>query len=477
MDQYRYIHSKNLKNDSNLATIVCPYDQAIIGHVEYADAAYIDQALTRAHALFCDRKQWLPVYRRIAILHALAQLMTENAQALAMLIASEGGKPLQDATVEVARAIDGVGLCAEHIRNHQGSVVPMATTEASRNRIAFSQKEPIGVVVAVSAFNHPLNLIVHQAVAAIAAGCPVIVKPAAATALSAFYLTELIYKAGLEPAWCQTLLPQNNELATQLVCDQRVGFFSFIGSAAVGWMLRSKLAAGTRCALEHGGVAPVIVAEDADIETTTNALCKGGFYHAGQVCVSVQRIFAHRSIAETLAQSLTKKAKALRVGDPRDIKTDVGPLINTKERDRVKQWLDEAASSGGRILCGGDVLENNCHQCTVVYDPDDNARISKEEIFGPAVSIYPYQNIEEALSRANQLKVAFQAAVFTKSLDIAMHCYRMLNASAVMLNDHTAFRVDHMPFAGLAQSGLGIGGCGHTIDDMQIEKMLVHNTA
>lgn len=456
--------------------VFCPYDQSLIGKVETASDVHVEAALQSAHALYRDRTKWLPLHRRVAVLERMADIMSAKDEELALLAASEGGKPLGDSKVEVARAIDGIKLCIEHIRNHHGQVIPMGSTPASAGRRAFTQKEPIGVVVAVSAFNHPLNLIVHQVGAAVAAGCPTIVKPATSTALSCFHFVHMLTEAGLPPEFCQAILPSNTDLSTKLVCDERVGFFSFIGSARVGWNLRSRLAPGTRCALEHGGVAPVIIEKDADLSHAAAAIGKGGFYHAGQVCVSVQRVFAHRDIAERFAQDLAKKASAMKVGDPRLESTEVGPLISPDEVARIDEWVQEARQKGGRVLSGGKKLDNNCYQCTVMYDPDDSVRLSREEVFGPVVCVYPYNDLQEAISRANQLSGAFQAAVFTQDIDTAMRLYHMLDASAVMLNDHTAFRVDHMPFAGLKTSGLGVGGIGHTIEDMQIEKMLVINS-
>ena len=399
--------------------------------------------------------------------------MAEQAEELAVGAAQEGGKPLVNSRVEVARAIDGVLNSAELLRTEAGHVVPMRLNEASRNRIAYTRHEPIGVVVALSAFNHPLNLIVHQVAPAIAAGCPVIVKPAQDTPLSCFRFVRLLHEAGLPEAWCQALLTESREVTGKLVTDPRVGFFSFIGSAAVGWSLRSRLAPGTRCALEHGGAAPVIVAADADLAAAVPTLAKGGFYHAGQVCVSVQRVFAHRSIVAELAEELARRARSLRVGDPLLAETEVGPLIRPQEVDRVHAWVREAVEQGAEVLCGGEPLSATCYAPTVLLEPPGDCRISTEEVFGPVVCLYAYDDLDEAIGRANALPWAFQAAVFTRDYAMAMHAYARLDASAVMLNDHTAFRVDWMPFAGLRQSGLGVGGIPYTFREMQIEKMFV----
>lgn len=454
-------------------TVSNPYDGSDIAQVDTAHAGHVEQALTVAHSLYHDRDGWLPVHARVTILDRLVELMQEQFEQLVADAAAEGGKPWADSEVEVRRAIDGVRICSEVIRAEQGTVIPMGTTAAGAQRVAFTRREPIGVVVAVSAFNHPLNLIVHQVAAAIAAGCPVIVKPAEDTPLSCFNFVRMAHAAGLPPAWCQLLLTDGHATAEALVTDARVGFFSFIGSARVGWMLRSKLAPGARCALEHGGVAPLIVAEDADLARAVPAITKGGFYHAGQVCVSVQRVFAHSAVVATLARDLTAAAVALKVGDPLEHDTDVGPLIRNRELDRVHEWVTEAVAGGAELLCGGSALSASCYAPTVLLGPPADAKVSSEEVFGPVVCIYPYDDIDAAIAQANSLPVAFQAAIYTASLDTAMHAYARLDGSAIMVNEHTAFRVDAMPFAGLRESGLGVGGIPHTIADMTIEKMLV----
>ena len=449
-----------------------PYDGAVLGSVELVGATGVDTALSTAYALFRDRLRWLPIPRRIDILTRAANLMQGRIEALALGAAKEGGKPLADSRGEVLRAIDGVRSCVELLRTEAGRVVPMDLNPPSAGRSATTHHEPIGVVAAVSAFNHPLNLIVHQVAPAVAAGCPFIVKPAADTPLSCFRFVSILHEAGLPPEWGQALLAER-EAAERLVTDGRVGFFSFIGSARVGWSLRSKIAPGTRCALEHGGAAPAIVAADADLDRAIPALAKGGFYHAGQVCVSVQRVYVHQSIGDEFCRRLVDVVSKLKVGDPAQESTEVGPLIRPGEVKRVGEWVQEAAARGAKVLTGGRELGNNCYAPTVLLDPPEQCRVSREEVFGPVVCVYPYSNVDAAIARANSLPWAFQAAVFTRDLGLADHVVRNIDASAVMVNDHTAFRVDWMPFAGLRQSGLGVGGIPYTFHDMQVEKMSV----
>ena len=450
-----------------------PYDRSLIATVERGGPAVVEKALETAYRLFRDRDAWLSASRRIEILRRAATLMQQRREELAIEAAREGGKPLIDSLVEVDRAIDGVHECVEFLRTQHGDEMPMGLNAASANRLAFTRLEPSGVVVAFSAFNHPLNLIVHQVGPAVATGCPCIVKPAEATPLSAMRFVAILREAGLPEEWCQALVTTDLEVAGALATDSRVGFFSFIGSAPVGWMLRSKLAPGTRCTLEHGGAAPVLVAEDADLDYGLPLSSKGGFYHAGQVCVSVQRICAQRSIARDLAERLAQAATALTVGDPTLLETEVGPLIRPAEVERVGEWVREAVDQGGELLTGGESISETCYAPTVLYDPPGDARVSTSEIFGPVVCVYPYDDIDDAITRSNSLPYAFQASVFTRDIDTALRASRRLDASAVMINDHPAFRVDWMPFAGLRESGIGIGGIPYTMEDMQIRKLTV----
>lgn len=453
-------------------TVVQAYDGTTIEEIPLQDQATAETMLAKASSLFQDRNQWLPAHQRIEILRRLIDLMQSRANELARLIACEGGKPLSDARVEVDRAINGVQLAIAEIGQLKGEQIPMDLSAAGAGRLAFTMKEPIGVVVAVSAFNHPLNLIVHQVVPAIATGCPVIIKPAAHTPLSCLRFVELVHQAGLPVEWCQACVC-DRQTANNLVTDPRVAFFSFIGSARVGWELRRQLAPGTRCALEHGGAAPVIIAADANIERTVPLLVKGGYYHAGQVCVSVQRVFVENAVKAKFLAALTTQVAALKVGDPINAATEVGPLIRPAEVDRVEQWVNEAVEAGAECPLGGKRLNQRLYIPTILVDPPLDTKVSTQEIFGPVVCIYGYNDIQVAIRQANALPMAFQAAVFTQDIDRAIHTAQALDAAAVMVNDHTAFRVDWMPFAGHRTSGLGVGGIPYTMKEMTLDKLLV----
>ncbi|MCP4970157.1 MAG: aldehyde dehydrogenase family protein [Arcobacter sp.] len=452
--------------------VLSPFDDSVVGSVPFSSYEEVEAAIDLAQATFLDHANALPKFKRVEILEKVVEIMSSQIDELTKLCASEGGKPWIDSQVEVYRAINGVKLAIEALGAQEGKEIAMGHTASSANRMAYTFKEPIGVVAAVSAFNHPLNLAVHQIIPAIAVGCSVVIKPATQTPMSAIRMVEILEEAGLPNGWAQAVVC-DRKAGELLATSPKVNALTFIGSGAVGWYLNSKVSPGTRVALEHGGVAPVIVEADADIDDLIPSIGKGGFYHAGQVCVSVQRVFVHESIVEEVASKLSDYASKLVVGDQLDPKTEVGPLVNNNEVNRVEEWVNEAVTKGGKILTGGKRISASCYEPTVIVNPADDALVSTKEVFGPVVCIYSYSDIEEAFNRANSLEVSFQAAVFTKNIDTALKSVKRLNATAVMVNDHTAFRVDWMPFGGAKASGLGMGGIHHSMEECSNEKMMV----
>ena len=452
--------------------ICAPYDQSTIKEIPWSQERDIEQALSKASELFQNTSCWLKAHQRIKILENTVELMKIRKNELIAVASAEGGKPITDSTVEINRAIQGVKLAVQGITSSKGAQIPMELSTSSDNRLAFTFKEPIGVVAAISAFNHPVNLIVHQVITAVAVGCPVIIKPDLNTPLSCLLMLEILTLSGLPEHWCQVVVCENH-LAEKLATDKRVNYLSFIGSAKIGWHLRSKLPPGTRCSLEHGGAAPVIVEPDADFTTMIPALVKGGFYHAGQVCVSVQRIFAHHEQARALAEKLGKAASALKVGDPKNPDTEVGPLILASAADRIEQWVSEAVHQGAEVICGAKRISASFYAPTVLLNPPLSAKVSCLEIFGPVVCVYSTANTEEAIEIANSVSCPFQASIFTKNIDQALGTAKKINASAVMINDHTAFRSDWMPFGGRDHAGMGVGGIEYTMQELTKEKLLV----
>ncbi len=452
--------------------VTSPYDEHLIKELPLTTMEEADELLQQAYALHQDRSKLLPKFERIKILKKFGSLLLENVESLAIQAAEEGGKPLVDSIIEVNRAVNGVEVAIQELGQLRGMEIPMELNEASKNHMAYTMLEPVGVVAAISAFNHPVNLIIHQVVPAVATGCPIIVKPAAATPISCFSVVKMLHNAGLPEEWCKAIVC-DREVTNKIVSDSRIKFVTFIGSAKVGWKFRNSLAPGADCALEHGGAAPVIVEPDADIGAILPGLVKGGYYHAGQVCVSVQRMFIHKKIMTEVKEKMVNMVKKLKVGDPLDKDTEVGPLIKPGEVDRVDAWVKEAVKGGAELLCGGSKISNTCFEPTLLLNPPMESKCSTEEIFGPVVCLYEYDNYLDAVEMANKVPFNFQAAVYTASLDTALDCVKRLKAKAVMVNEHTAFRVDWMPFGGAEMSGLGVGGIGYSMRDMCHEKLMV----
>jgi acyl-CoA reductase-like NAD-dependent aldehyde dehydrogenase len=446
------------------------YTGEILSELQMHDNTQVQQMLSTAQAL--HKAGRLPEIQRIEVLQELVNLIEAEHEDFARLIANEGGKPIRDARVEVARAISGIRIAIVELGNIKGEEIPMDYTAAGVGHEAYTILEAIGVVVAVSAFNHPLNLAIHQVIPAIAIGCPVIIKPAGLTPLCTLRLAELIQKTGLPAGWVQVAL-LNNENTEKLVTDLRVAFFSFIGSEKVGWSLKSKLAPGTRCALEHGGVAPLIFDEYADEKGFVNGVVKASMCHSGQVCVSVQRVYVPEKRAQDLAQKIATVAAGQVVGDAINEDCDLGPLISEKETDRIELWVDEAITSGAQLITGGKRINAVSYEPTVLLNPPKDAKVSIQEVFGPIVCIYGYKTLDGAIKQANSLDVSFQSSVFSDNAQKAMEVAEKLEASAVMINDYTSFRVDWMPFSGRKHSGYGIGGIGYTMRDMLEHKMIV----
>ena len=453
--------------------IKSPYNHEVLAEFEPETYAEAEKSLETAYQFWLKNPRGLPVAERVTILKKLASFVESKQDELATLACHEGGKPITDSRVEISRAINGINLCIDWLNQLRDEEIVMNINAASKNRKAISRKEPIGLIFAISAFNHPFNLIVHQAVTAFAAGCPVLVKPDLRTPISCIQLIELMHASGVPKESCQVVLCDNS-VAENLACDKRVRFLNFIGSAKVGWYLKSKLPAGTRCALEHGGLAPAILLHDAPIDHAVTALAKGAFYHAGQVCVSTQRIYVHENRSKDFLQKFVHRAKSFKTGDPMLNETEAGPIISVTELERIDAWVKEAVNEGAELLCGGNKIGDTCYEPTILLNPTIKSKVSTTEIFGPVVCVYTYNDIDDAIALANETRYHFQAAVFGKDNELIQHVVNKLQASAVMVNDHTAFRVDWMPFGGRDESGLGLGGIKYTLEDYSAPKLVVY---
>ncbi len=454
--------------------VVFSLDNTFIKKVEMDTLEQAQAKLDLAHKTFLNKNAWLKHHQRVDILNKLIDLVLAEADDFALTISKESGKPLVDAKVEVIRAVDTIKLSIkEMMHSFKGEEIPMGFSKSSENKLAFTTKEPIGVVLALSSFNHPLNMPMHQIVPAIAVGCPVILKPASKTPLSAIRLVELIHKAGLPKEWCQFSLFDNTTSET-IISSNKIAFVSFIGSERVGWMLRNKMAKGTRYALEHGGNAAAIIDENIDnIDEVVASVVKGAYYHAGQVCISTKRLFVHEKIYNTFVEKLTTAVKKLKVGDPTDINTEVGPLITDKEVDRIDTWVKEAVSEGAMLAAGGIKISSKLYSATLLLEPSQKSKVSQMEPFGPVLSVYKYNDLANAIDIVNSINLPFQGAIFSNNLNVIMQAYKHIDAAAVVVNDHTAFRVDWMPFAGRRSAGVGSGGVADTMHEMLNYKMII----
>ncbi len=413
-------------------------------------------------------------YERAQILRTVAQRLREREREFSFIIASEGGKPLRDALVEARRAAATLELCAEEALRLEGDVIPMERTPAGKDHIAFTLRDPIGAVLAISAFNHPLNLIAHQVGCAVGAGCAVVLKPAPATPICAAKLRELFLEAGFPVAGLRVVNTEVRRVQT-LAADPCFGYVSFIGSARVGWDLRKLLAPGTRLSLEHGGHAPAIVRGDADLDQAVAALLKGAFYHAGQVCISTQAVFVHESLMAPFVEKFRRAAEGLIVGPALNEETDVGPLIRPAEVDRLRRWIDEAISAGAVLVSGNRVSGGQGQYLapTILRDVPRSAQLMTEEAFGPVVCVNSYVDEDELLDWINRSEYVFEAALFTRDLTRALQIARCISTMTFVINNHTAFRVDQMPFGGHKKSGLGMGGVRFAMEEMTRLKQII----
>lgn len=450
-----------------------PNDLNLITKIQYAtseDIAFILERLPKAQ----KEMRKLKAYERADILKKVASSIKENAPKLAWLISHEGGKPLKDAKAEVTRAQSTLELCAEEAMSIHGETVPMERTAAGVDHLSLLMRDPIGPVLAISAFNHPLNLIAHQVGCAIASGNPVVLKPAPGTPLSAFKLEKFFQDAGL-PADCLFVVNCEVPQIEEMLASSVFGYVSFIGSAKVGWNIRKTLAAGTRLSLEHGGQAPALVREDADLKNAIPGLIKGSFYHAGQVCISTQRIFVHKTIFENFVSEFTKLAKKLVTGEATHENTDVGPLIRPAEVKRLQEWIDEALQMGAQLQCGNETKGAH-HQFllpTVLTNVPRGCRMMKDEAFGPVVCINSYEDEEEVLTYLNSNDYIFEAALYTQDIQKALKIAKDFSTMTLVINNHTAYRVDQMPFGGHKLSGLGMGGVKYMMEEMTRLKQVI----
>lgn len=455
------------------AEVRAPYDDALLGRVPVMAPGDVDQAVDYARAALHDEP--LAQWKRAEILDRAAVLLLERRDAFGRCIAWESAKPIRTARVEAERAASTMQFSAAVARTLTGETVPLEASAAGDGKLGFVLRVPIGVVGAISPFNFPLNLVAHKVGPAIAAGCPVVLKPAMQTPFSAILLARLlIEECGLPPAYLQIVTGGGTSVGGALVDNPDVALITFTGSPEVGWGIRAK-APRKRVGLELGNNAPVIIDADGDWQSAVAKIKVAGFSHAGQSCISTQRMFVHESLVDTVSAALADAVKTLVVGDPLDEATDVSALISQGERDRVKQWIDEAVADGGRVACGGEIGPDGVLQPTVIVDAKPEMNVCALEVFGPVVAIQSFTDFDEALRMANDTRYGLQAGVFTADVAKAIKAARTLDFGGVLVNEVPTWRADQMPYGGLRDSGNTREGPAYTVREMTEERLIILN--
>jgi acyl-CoA reductase-like NAD-dependent aldehyde dehydrogenase len=445
-----------------------PYSGETVARVARAGAEHARKALDAAeHAMSSP----LPAHERAAILDRVAALLRERHDEVAQTISAEAGKPLKAARVEAERAVSTYTMAAIEARRLAGDVVPMDASPAGVGKVAYTMRVPIGIVGAITPFNFPLNLVAHKIAPALAAGCAVVLKPAGQTPLSALLLGELETEAGLPPGWLNVLVGPSAEIGDVIVEDERVKLITFTGSSGVGWKIRER-AVKKRVNLELGNATPVVVEADADIEEAATKLAANAFSFAGQSCISVQRIYIQRSAYDDFVGRFIPKVQGLKVGDPAEEDTDVGPVIDEDARERIVSWIEEAKSAGATVLTGGEVVDGLL-QPTVVADVTPDMKVSCQEVFGPLCTVSPYDSSEEAFELANGTEYGLQAGIFTANVKTALAAAAALDFGGVTVNEAPTFRADQMPYGGVKESGNTKEGPHYAVREMTEERLVV----
>jgi acyl-CoA reductase-like NAD-dependent aldehyde dehydrogenase len=456
-----------------------PYDGSLVATTFRPTREHLETAIGAAVRAF-EVTRKMQAYERQSVLWAMAELVGQHRERLARTVAQEAAKPIKTARAEIERCVFTFKVAAEESVRIYGEYLPLDLQAATAGRWAIVRRFPLGPIASISPFNFPVNLVAHKWAPAVAAGCTIVHKPASQTPLGSLILAELMEQAGW-PAGALNVLPVSGGEAERLVTDERLKKLTFTGSADVGWRLKAR-AGKKHVTLELGGNAAVIIHHDADLEFAAERCATGGFSHAGQSCISVQRILVHESVYDKFVGLLLSCVKKLVVGDPLEESTDVGPLISADDARRAVEWVEEAAAGGAKVLCGGSLLPSpNPPQPSALMEPTvltgtrPEMRVNCLEVFAPVVTVEPYQAFRDALRQANDSKYGLQAGVFTRDASLIFEAYETLEVGGVIVGDVPTFRIDHMPYGGTKDSGLGREGLRYAIEEMTERKLLVMN--
>ena len=448
-----------------------PFDESLIAIVHRAGPQEIETAIAKASTAFQVTRK-IPTWKRTEILEKISAGIAARREELAQTIALEAGKPIRTARTEVDRAVFTFKIAGEESKRIYGELVPLDWIPGTEGREAQIHRIPLGPIVGISPFNFPLNLVAHKVAPALAAGNPIILRPASQTPISALKLAQIISASGW-PVEAFSVVPSATKDAAPLVEDDRIRLLTFTGSPAVGWSLKTR-AGRKRVTLELGGNAGVIVHSDADVAYAAERVAWGGFSYAGQSCISVQRVYVHANVYESFVKQFVQRVKAFKVGDPLDEATDIGPLIDNGAAERVEAWVAEAQEDGARLLTGGS-RTGNLWQPTVLAEIKPAMRVSCQEVFAPLVGLYPYTDIGQAIAAVDDSDFGLQAGLFTRDLGIVRQAFDDIEVGGLMVNDVSTFRIDHMPYGGVKQSGFGREGLRYAIEEMSELKLLTFN--
>src|SRR6202142_1957802 len=457
--------------EGDIVDVRAPYDGALVAHVHQGRREHAELAIAAAVKAFGTTRR-LPAFERQRVLRQIAVGIHDRKDEFARTIALEAGKPIKSARTEVDRAVFTFNIAAEETVRNYGEYLPLDWQQSTAGRWGIVKRFPLGPIAGITPFNFPINLVAHKVAPAIAAGCSMVLKPAPQTPLSSLLLAECIQQAGW-PDGGLNVVPLSNEDASLLVTDDRIKLISFTGSVPVGWDIKRR-AGKKKVALELGGNAGAIVHSDADIAYAAERCITGGFAYAGQTCISVQRILVEQSVYGEFTGLLVDGVKKLKTGDPMEESTDLGPLIRERESVRVTNWVEEAVRSGARLLCGGG-RKGSIVEPTVLTGTKPEMKVNCQEIFGPVVTVEPYQNFDEALRRINNSNYGLQAGLFTRDVKLLFQAYDELEVGALIAGDIPSFRIDQMPYGGVKDSGLGREGLRYAIEEMTEPKLLVMN--
>lgn len=460
------------KESTEHASLTSPYSGDVIAYIPKANEQEVNEAIEAA----CRAKTVMakmPAHERAAILERLVALLEKRLDEAAEIIALEAAKPIATAIEEVKRTIQTYKFAAEEAKRIHGEILPLDAAPGGEKRVAYTVREPIGVIGAITPFNFPMNLVAHKVGPAIAAGNTIVLKPASQTPLSAFFLAELLQEAGLPNGALNIITGSGKVVGDKIVTDDRIAAITFTGSPAVGIGIRNK-AGLKRVTLELGSNAAVIIDKGIDIDSIINRCVKGAFSFQGQVCISLQRIYIHESLYETFVQKFVEATQQLKIGDPLDPRTDVSALISKGDVERTLEWIHEAKQQGAEVVTGG-VAKGNMLLPTVLLNAESSLKVSCQEVFAPIVIINKVQAVEEAIEQVNDSRYGLQAGIYTDNVHTALTAAENLHVGGVMINDIPTFRVDHMPYGGVKESGVGREGIKYAVEEMTELKLVVFN--